>query len=86
MATSLYLNLDLYAGCRYPHARTHTGLLFFSRVSTSERKFEITAISKLVDEVKEEFKEVIEVKHAFIQAYGTDNRKNSNRESIIRLS
>ena len=41
-------------------------LLLFSRVSTSERKFEITDLNKIVDEVKEEFKETIEEKKATI--------------------
>ena len=41
-------------------------LLLFSRVSTSERKFEITDLSKIIDEVEEEFKEAIEEKEASI--------------------
>ncbi|MBC7382430.1 MAG: PAS domain-containing protein [Bacteroidia bacterium] len=41
-------------------------LLAFSRVSTSERKFELTALNKIVDEVKEEFKEVLEEKNGSI--------------------
>jgi len=43
-------------------------LLLFSQVSKSERKFEITGISKMVDEVKEELIEVIEAKNALIQS------------------
>ena len=41
-------------------------LLAFSRVSTSERKFEIADLEKIVDEVKEEFKESIEEKKASV--------------------
>ena len=43
-------------------------LLEFSRLSTSERKFAKTDLSKIVDEVKEEFKEVMEEKNAAIIA------------------
>ena len=41
-------------------------LLAFSRISTSERKFAKTDLFKIVDEVKEEFKEAIEEKNATI--------------------
>ena len=41
-------------------------LLAFSRLSTSERKFEITDLNIIVNEVKEEFKEATEEKNATI--------------------
>ena len=41
-------------------------LLAFSRLSTSERKFEIADLEKIVAEVKEEFKESIEEKNAVV--------------------
>jgi PAS domain S-box-containing protein len=43
-------------------------LLLFSSLGKSERKFEITGMNKMVEEVKEELKEVMEEKHAFIEA------------------
>ena len=39
-------------------------LLHFSRLATSERKFEFTDLNNVVDKVKEEFKETIETKNA----------------------
>ncbi len=41
-------------------------LLVFSRVNTSERKFETTDLAKIIDEVKEDFRETIEEKNATI--------------------
>ncbi len=41
-------------------------LLVFSRVNTSERKFEITDLAKIIDEVKEDFRETMEEKNATI--------------------
>ena len=41
-------------------------LLRFSRIATTERKFEITDLNKIVDEVKAELQEVIETKRATI--------------------
>ena len=41
-------------------------LLAFSRLSTSERIYELTVLKKIVDEVKEEFKESIEEKNAAV--------------------
>ena len=41
-------------------------LLVFSRVNTSERKFEIADLAKIIDEVKEDFREAIEEKNATI--------------------
>ncbi|MBC7535340.1 MAG: PAS domain S-box protein, partial [Ferruginibacter sp.] len=41
-------------------------LLAFSRISTSERKFEKTDLSKIVEEVAAEFKEAMEEKNAII--------------------
>jgi PAS domain S-box-containing protein len=45
-------------------------LLSFSRLATTERKFEITDLKKIVDQVKAEFKEIIETKNATIEATG----------------
>ena len=42
-------------------------LLAFSRVSTTERKFVLTNLNKIVEEVKEEFKEVLAEKRATIE-------------------
>jgi len=43
-------------------------LLTYSRTSTTERKFETTALNKIVEEVKEDFEEDLKGKHATIEA------------------
>lgn len=43
-------------------------LLSFSRLNTSERKFEITDLNKIIATVKVDFKEIIEEKNATIEA------------------
>ncbi|WP_309614847.1 chemotaxis protein CheB [Flavobacterium sp.] len=43
-------------------------LLSFSHLNTSERKFEITDLNTIIDTVKEDFKEIIDEKHATIEA------------------
>lgn len=43
-------------------------VLAYSRTNTAERNFEMTDLAKLVDEVKIEFKEIIEEKHATIDS------------------
>ena len=43
-------------------------LLAFSRLNIAERKFENTDLNKIVEEVKTELKEIIEEKHATIEA------------------
>lgn len=43
-------------------------LLSFSRVSNSGKQFEVTDLDKIVEEIKVEFKEVLEEKNATIQA------------------
>ncbi len=45
-------------------------LLNFSRLVTNERNFEITDLNKIIEEVKSELKEVIEIKNATIRATG----------------
>lgn len=42
-------------------------LLSFSRVNTAERKFEVTDLNKIIEEVKTEYKEIIEQKQAIIE-------------------
>ncbi len=42
-------------------------LLSFSKVNNPERKFEIIKINELVDDVREDFSEIIEEKHAVIE-------------------
>jgi PAS domain S-box-containing protein len=42
-------------------------LLHFSRLATTERKFEITDLNKIIDQVVVEFKEAIEAKKAIIE-------------------
>ncbi len=42
-------------------------LLSFSRLNTAHRKFETTYLNKIIEEVKEEFKEAIAEKHATIE-------------------
>ncbi|MBC7572141.1 MAG: hypothetical protein H7319_20790 [Spirosoma sp.] len=43
-------------------------LLAYSRTSTTERKFETTALDKIIEEVKEDFEEELKGKHATIEA------------------
>jgi two-component system CheB/CheR fusion protein len=43
-------------------------ILNFSRLNTLERKFEITALNDIIADVKEDFKEIIDEKHATIEA------------------
>lgn len=43
-------------------------LLHFSRLTTTERKFELTDLNKVVEDIKTELKEVIENKGAIVQA------------------
>ena len=43
-------------------------LLSFSRLNTSEGFFEITDLNEIIDDVKEEFKEIMEGKNAFIES------------------
>ena len=43
-------------------------LLSFSRLNTSERKFKITDLNSIIDYVKADFKEIIDEKHATIEA------------------
>ncbi|MEP6794381.1 MAG: CheR family methyltransferase, partial [Saprospiraceae bacterium] len=43
-------------------------ILAYSRTNATERKFELTDLTKIVDEVKIEFKELIEEKHAIIES------------------
>lgn len=43
-------------------------LLNFSRLAISDRKFELTDLNSILDEVKEEFSETIEAKNATIQS------------------
>lgn len=45
-------------------------LLHFSRLTTTERKFELTDLHGIVEDVKTELKEVIETKGAFVEATG----------------
>ncbi len=45
-------------------------LLSFSRLNTAERKFEITDLNIIVEDVKTELADTIEEKHAFIEATG----------------
>ena len=45
-------------------------LLTFSHINTVERKFETADLSLIVEEVKNEFKETIQEKHATIEANG----------------
>ena len=62
---------EYFSRMQYAATRMQTlieDLLAFSRLSTSERKFEKTDLSKIVDEVKEEFKETMEEKNATIIA------------------
>ncbi len=43
-------------------------LLAFSRITTNERKFELTDLNTVVNEAKSTFKEIIDEKHAIIEA------------------
>lgn len=43
-------------------------ILAYSRTNATERKFELTDLTKIVNEVKAEFKEIIEEKHATIDS------------------
>ncbi|MFZ1677890.1 MAG: chemotaxis protein CheB [Saprospiraceae bacterium] len=43
-------------------------ILAYSRTNATERKFEMTDLTSIVDEVKTEFKEIIEEKHATIDS------------------
>ena len=45
-------------------------LLTFSHINKAERKFETTDLSLIIEEVKNEFKETIQEKHATIEANG----------------
>ncbi len=47
-----------------------TDLLAFSRISTSDRKFEKTNLNLIVDDVKNDFNEIIEEKKATLEASG----------------
>ena len=42
-------------------------LLAYSRTNTQERKFELTDLRKIIEEVKDDLKEELEQKHATVE-------------------